>query len=151
MTVVAFPPSTEQGLRSWSPHELEALISVYEAHAARGDAFDWDVGATELDDPQFYVLGSAPDFDCVFAISRVGRIYVIENGAGQVIEEGRSFDALTARAKRPVAPHRAVSLVARITLGLTALRVAIEEKVEPILVETEELLVRLAPQLATLV
>jgi hypothetical protein len=150
MNVVPFPPRTVQGLKPWSSHELETLVSVYEAHAARGDASAWDIGATELDDPQFYVLGPAPDFEAVVAISRVGRTYVVENGTGHVIGEGESLNTLATRAKTPAGRLKTASLVARVTLGVTALRVAIEEKIQPILVEAEELLVRFAPQLAAL-
>ena len=124
---------------------------MYESHAARGDASAWDIGATELEDPQFYVLGPAREFDCVVAISRIGRIYVLENGIGKVLDEGSSLETLAALAKMPVARRRIASLAARLTLGLMALRFAVEEKIEPILVEGEELLLRFAPQLAALV
>jgi len=130
---------------------METLVSIYETHAARGDAACWDVGATELDDPQFYVLGPAPDLDCVVTISRIGRIYVLENGTGQVIDEGSSLEALANRAKSPLAQRSPISLLTRIMLSLTAIRLAVEEKAEPILVESEELLARFAPQLAAFI
>lgn len=150
MNVVPFTPRTAQGLRSWSATELETLVSVYESHAARGDACAWDVGATEYADPQFYVLGPAPDLDCVVAISRVGRTYVLENGTGQLLDESTRLETIAARAKMP-AKLGAPSLLARLTFSLAAFRLAIEEKIEPILVESEELVLRLAPQLAALV
>ena len=151
MNIVQFTPATARSLRSWNSHELELLLSVYEAHAANGDASTWDVGATEFDDPQFFIFGPAPDLDCVVAISRVGRIYVLENGTGHVLQEGNSLEMLARRAKAPVAQRRPIPLLARITLGLTAVRLAVEEKIEPILVESEELLLRVAPQLAAFV
>jgi hypothetical protein len=151
MTVVSFPPRIGCNLRSWRPHELETLVAVYEANSSRGDASAWDVGATEHDDPQFYILGPGPNRDCIVTISRVGRIYVLENGTGQVLHEGSSLATLAAQAKLPVAQRNPASLAARITLALTALRLALEEKIEPILVESEEFLLRLIPQLATLV
>jgi len=150
MNVVPFTLKTSTSLRSWSSHELETLVSVYESHAARGDACGWDVGATELDDPQFYIIGPAPELDCVATISRVGRIYVLENGAGQLIDEGSSLETIAARAKMPTRKDKA-SLLARVMFGLTAFRITIEERIEPILVESEELLLRFAPQLAVLV
>ena len=150
MNVVPFALKTSTSLRSWSSHELETLVSVYECHAARGDACGWDIGATELDDPQFYIIGPAPELDCVATISRVGRIYVLENGAGHLIDEGPSLETVAARAKMPARKDK-VSLCARMMLGLTTLRITIEERIEPILVESEEMLLRFAPQLAVLV
>jgi hypothetical protein len=151
MNVVPFTPATARSLRSWTAHELEALLSVYESHAAHAGASSWDVGATEFDDPQFYVLGPAPDLDCLVAISRVGRVYVLENGTGQVLDEGTSLQTLAARAKAAVARGGPISLLARITLGLMALRLAVEERIEQILVESEELMLRFAPQLAMMI
>ena len=150
MTVVPFPPVSSHSLRSWTQHELDALMSVFEAHAARGEASGWDVGATELGDPQFYVIGPAPDLDCLVTISRVGRLYVLENGAGHVLDESTAIEPLAATAKT-AAHSKPVSLIARMMLGLTALRVAFEEKIEPLVVESEELLLRFAPQLAAMI
>jgi hypothetical protein len=137
-------------MRTWAPHELAVLMSVYASHAASGEASGWEVGATELGDPQFYVIGPAPELDCLATISRVGRIYVLENGVGRVIDEGLSLDRVAAAAKA-AARTRPLSLVARMTLGLAALRVAIEEKIEPLVVESEELLLRFAPQVAAMI
>jgi hypothetical protein len=150
MNVLPFPPTTARHLRFWTACELERLVHVYEAHAAKGEASGWDVGATELDDPQFYVLGPGPDCDCLIAISRVGRIYVLETGTGRVLAESPSLEAVAATAERPF-HEKGTRLVARLVLGLAAVRAAVEERIEPILVETEELLVRMAPQLAALV
>jgi hypothetical protein len=151
MNVVPFTPPAAQGLRSWNAHELEILVSVYARHATRGDASGWEVGATEFDDPQFYVIGPAPDLDCIVVVSRIGRIYVLENGSGQVLHETSSLEKVAARAKMPLSRRWPAALVARITLGLAALRLAVEERIEPIIGESEEILLRLAPQLAALV
>ena len=62
MTVIPFTPNASQGC-SWSPHKLAALVSIYETYATRGEASAWDVGTTELGEPQFYILGPAPDLD----------------------------------------------------------------------------------------
>jgi hypothetical protein len=150
MTVIRFTPAAS-ALRSWSPRELETLVSVYDAHAARGDASSWDVGATELADPQFFVLGPAPEHECIVAISRVGRIYVLENGIGRMLQEGTSLDSVVARAQAPVSECKPLGLIARVTVILTAIRVALEERIEPFLAESEEVLLRVAPQLAALV
>src|SRR5215212_3851550 len=110
MNVVPFTPKMARSLRSWSPHELETLVSIYEAHRARGEASGWDVGATDYDDPQFYILGPGPDLDCIVAISRVGCIYVLENGTGQLLDESPSLETLAIRAKMPPARLRHVPL-----------------------------------------
>ncbi|HEY7383077.1 MAG TPA: hypothetical protein VH743_05345 [Beijerinckiaceae bacterium] len=150
MNVIPFMPAAS-ALRSWSPRELEALVSVYETHAARGDASSWDVGATEFEDPQFFVFGPTPELDCIVAISRVGRIYVLENGTGQVLDEGTSLDNVVSRAKAPVTEYKPLGLIARVTVVLTAIRVAFHERIEPFLAESEEVLLRVAPQFAALV
>ena len=150
MTVVPFPPLAPTNLRTWSPHELSVLMSVYDSHACRGEASGWEMGTTELGDPQFYVIGPAPELDCLATISRVGRVYVLENGVGRVIDEGPSLDRVAASAKA-AARARPLSLLARMTLGLAALRVAVEEKIEPLVVESEELLLRFAPQVAAMI
>ena len=58
MSVIAFPrrKSTARGA-GWRDDELRALVAGFDASQARS----WDVGATERGDPQFYVLGPAPD------------------------------------------------------------------------------------------
>jgi hypothetical protein len=109
------------------------------------------MGVTELDDPQFFVLGPAPDRDCIMAISRVGRIYVLENGTGAVLADSPSLATVLAAAKTAVGSRRRVGLAGRLVLGLAAVRVAVEERFEPLLAESEELLVRVAPQLAAFV
>jgi hypothetical protein len=80
----------------------------------------------------------------------VGRIYVLETGTGRVLAESPSLETVAATAERPF-HEKGTRLVARLVLGLAAVRAAVEERIEPILVETEELLVRMAPQLAALV
>jgi hypothetical protein len=149
MNVVPFAPVAGRGLRSWTSHELETLLSVYEAHAARGDASEWDVGATEIGDPQFYVLGGAPEHECVLAVSRLGSRYVLENGTGRVLRESPSLDQIAGRAKVPLV--RKASLVARITIAVATLRIAVEERAEALLAEFEEIILRAGPQLAALV
>ncbi len=150
MTVVPFTPGTARSPRSWDADELERLVGIFAVHASNGDASAWDVGATELEDPQFYILGPAPDYDCIVAISRVGRTYVLENGSGQVVAEDRSLDTIAARAERVVGQRKRASLTARVVLAVGALRLAVEEKLEPLYLESEELLLRVVPQLAAL-
>jgi hypothetical protein len=147
MNVVSFPAPTASGLRFWTSSELQRLVRVYETLAAEGEAFAWDVGNTELDDPQFYILGPAPHCDCLMAVSRVGRIYVLETRTGEVLAEGPLLETVAATAENS-ARRGAGWLTARLMLALATLRAAIGERLEPVLVESEELLVRVAPQLA---
>ncbi len=50
MTVIPFVPNAAQNPRSWSTHEQETLLSIYEVMAERDDASAWAVGTTELGD-----------------------------------------------------------------------------------------------------
>jgi hypothetical protein len=34
-----------------------------------------------------FLVGPPPDYDCITSISRLGRLYVIEDGAGRVLFE----------------------------------------------------------------
>ena len=72
MTVAPFVPNGAQSSRSWSAHELATFLSIYKVMAERGDASAWVVGATELGDPQFYVLGTRLDGDCATAVAEWG-------------------------------------------------------------------------------
>ena len=150
MTVIPFPPHTLRGMRGWDQGELDALVEIFAAYAARGLAGRWDLGATECDDPQFYVLGPAPDEDCILSVSRVGRIYVLDDGAGRLLADDPSLDVISAAAMARARRWKRVPLLGRALVALGTMRLVIEEKLEPILFETEELLIRAAPQLAAL-
>jgi hypothetical protein len=141
MKVVDFPRRTGD----WRQDELQQLVSV--ADAAN---FDWDIGATERGEPQFYVLGPAPNHDCVLCISRIAQSYVLQDGVGRLIGETASLDRFAvATARAAIGGGR--SFVARALAGWITLRLTIEERLEPIIEESEELLVRFAPQIAALV
>jgi hypothetical protein len=148
MTVIAFE-SRPQRDGNWRACELDLLMRSFAGAVARGQAGGWDIGSTEIGDPQFYLLGPAPDEECILCISRVGRAYLLQDGEGRVLSEhahvSRVVDAATAllRKGRP-------SLVARTLLLGCSLRHAFEERVEPMLVEGEELLTHFAPQLVAL-
>ena len=49
------------------------------------------MGMTEVGDPQFYLLGRPPHDECILCISRLGRLYVLEDGHGQVLFEHNSL------------------------------------------------------------
>ncbi len=151
MTVVAFksPASDERGV--WHYDELQQLVGIFAAHAARGDASDWAVAATEAGDPQFYVMGDRPAQDCVLAISRLGREYVLEDGEGAVIAENHNLALIAEKAIALSLSSRRTSLLARIGVIWIAARHQYEEKIEPLFAEPVEVATHFFPQLAAIV
>jgi len=151
MGIVQFPRTAATGTTNgpWHPDELRELVTLYGTQPRRRVS-GWDVGTTERGEPQFYVMGPAPDYDCVMCVSRVAQGYVLEDGAGRIMGEAPALHHFAEQTARSVA-GTGRSLVARATLLICAIRLAVEEKVEPIFEESQELLVRFAPQLAAFV
>jgi len=145
MKVVDFPCRTG----GWRADELQQLVALADA-AGQTREVTWETGATERGDPQFYLLGPAPDHDCMLCVSRLAQGYVLQDGAGRLIGEAPSLDRFAEEAAR-AALRGGRSFVARAMLGWITLRLTIEEKLEPIIEESEELLVRFAPQVAGMV
>ena len=87
MTVIAFFLSrraTCRARRRMAGGRAREPIVQSLTPAARQRTFGgWDVGVTEIGDPQFYLLGPPPHEECILCISRLGRVYVLEDGAGQ--------------------------------------------------------------------
>lgn len=157
MNVVAFS-SREQsvsrpfvGCRTWHHDELQRLVSLHAAHMSSGAVTEWDVASTEADDPQFYLIGPAPDHDCVLSVSRVGGIYVLQDMNGTVIAENTQLQPIVDAASRALSASRTPSFAMRMLFSLCAVRALIEQKLEPILAESTEALTRVAPQLAAFV
>jgi hypothetical protein len=132
----------------WQPAELKALVESLASDSSRGGPRRWDVGITEIGDPQFYLLG-APNDECILCISRLGRLYVLEDGAGKLLFEHNSLLVLAEQA-RAVLQKRKAQIVARAALIWCAIRETIEEKLDAMVLEGEELLVHYVPQLAAL-
>jgi hypothetical protein len=147
MTVIAFTPREQRG--EWQAAELEQLVETLSLRPRDCANRGWDVGATELGDPQFYMLGPPPREDCILCISRLGRVYVLEDGAGKVLFEHNSLVMLAEQAKA-LLQRKKSQIAARIAVAWCALREAFEEKLEPIVGESEELLTHFVPQLAAL-
>jgi hypothetical protein len=114
-----------------------------------GEASGWDVGMTEQGDPQIYLLGPPPDYDCILCISRLGGRYVIEDGSGRVLFE-HDNPMLLAEQATAALRRRKAAIVARIAVAWCALREAVEEKTEVLMAEPMELLTHFGPQLAAL-
>ena len=146
MSIVEFPRH-DPASGDWSPDELRHLIAVFRADAVGAS---YAVGATERGEPQFYLLGPAPEHDCVLCVSRLAQGYVLEDGAGRLIGEAPSLDRFAIEAAR-AALRGGRSFVARATLVWCTVRLAIEEKFEPLFEESQELLVRFAPQVAGII
>ena len=141
MSIVEFPrgfPASD----AWSPEELQQLIALFRDGETR-----YATGATEHGDPQFYLLGPAPEHACVLCVSRLAQTYVLEDGEGRLIGEAGALEGFAVEAAR-AAVRGSRSLVARLALVWCTVRLAIEEKFEPVFEESQELLVRVVPQVA---
>jgi hypothetical protein len=137
--------------RCWRQDELQRLVSLYSAHGSRGGAASWSVGQTDAGDPQFYVVGGAPELDCMTCITRIGRLYVLEDGAGSVIAEDACLERIAEAAAKQLSGRRRLSFVARSLVGLCAFRAILDQKVELMIAESMEHVSRVAPQLVALV
>ena len=142
MSVVAFERKQNGG--EWSEKELSTLVAAL--CAAPGTGREWETGMTERGDAQFYLLGPLPDQVCELCVSRIGGRYILEDGSGRLLFEHRNLELLALHAKAAV-PSTSWLMVRAITLWC-AIRNTIHEKVEPLLVEGEELFVQFVPQLA---
>ena len=149
MTVVRFPRLPEPLPRGWQSAELNRLTHACVTSLPRGDVSGWDIGTTERGDPQLYLLGPAPEHDCILSISRLGRLYVVEDGNGQVLFEDDNLMRL-AEETCSTLRRRKMAMVARITVCWCAVREFFEEKVEPVLAEPMEIVTHFAPHLAAL-
>lgn len=148
MTVIAFQPRVLQLDGPWRTGELNTIVERLAPESSRGGARRWDVGITDIGDPQFYLLGPPHD-ECILCISRLGRLYVLEDGHGQLLFEHNSLLALAEQA-RVVLQKKKTQIVARVALVWCAVRETIEEKLDAMVVEGEELLAHCVPQLAAL-
>jgi hypothetical protein len=135
--------------RGWQGAEIDTLISACGKSLEKGIAGDLQVGETEGGEPQLYVLGPAPDYECILCISRVGRRYVIEDGQGHVLYEHGSLVPLS-ESVRTALRAAAVSGVACIGILWYAVKRTLSEKAEPLMAEPLELLHHITPQLAAI-
>src|SRR4030095_2095874 len=144
MSVVASDRKPVTGV--WSESELNTIVTALSAALAPATGREWETGTTENGDAQFYLLGSLPDQACELCLSRIGRRYILEDGSGRLLFEHRNLDLVALHAKAAVSSTP--WLMVRAVMLWFAIRNTIQEKFEPILVEGEELLVQVAPQLA---
>ena len=90
MSVVKFQRRRAPSGEGWRAAELQQFITVSANAVAAGEASGWESGSTERGDPQLFLIGPPPDYDCILSISRLGETYVIEDGAGRVLCEQHS-------------------------------------------------------------
>ena len=146
MSVVAFERKQDSG--EWSKKELSTLVAALGAVSRAGR--EWETGMTEKGDAQFYLLGPLPDQACELCVSRIGGRYILEDGSGRLLFEHRNLERVALHAKahaKAAVPSTSWLMVRAITLWC-AIRSTLHEKVEPLLVEGEELFVEFVPQLA---
>jgi hypothetical protein len=149
MNVVQFPlkPANETAV-GWQGGEVQRLMSACAAYLAGGQGSTWEFGETECGDPQFYLLG--PEQECILSISRLGRLYVLEDGNGRVIFEHDNLMLLAEQAATALR-HKKQAILAQLAVAWYAMRELYEEKIEPAMAEPMEALAHFAPQLAALV
>jgi hypothetical protein len=150
MNVVPFLRPRQSDPAVWYPTELNRVVASLAPSLEKGEAESWETGVTEAGDPQLYLIGPAPDHDCLLCVSRLGSLYVLEDGEGRVLAEHNSVLALAEAVKRALR-NRQARLVARLALFWCALRETFQERYEAVIGEGEELLVHVAPQLAAIV
>jgi len=82
MNVVRFPTRAVAAPNGWQSGEFQQIVAACSGSMSLGEASGWEIGTTEHGDPQVYLIGPPPDYDCVLCISRVAGHYVIEDGQG---------------------------------------------------------------------
>ena len=148
MTVVKFPRKQEPSPQGWQSGELTKLTNAC-LTVPNSDLSSWEVGTTERGDPQLYLLGAAPEHDCILTVSRLGRLSVLEDGKGQVLFETDNHQLLVEQTCAALRKRRS-QIVAKVTACWCTAREFFEEKVEPVLAEPIEIITHFAPQLAAL-
>ena len=146
MTVLDFSPPRNLPA-DWQFAEVQKLLSGCATSLASGEASGWEVGKTEAGDPQLYLLGQAPDYDCLLCVSRLGGLYVLEDGHGRILFEHRNLVLLVQQVRAALC-RKKMMIFAKAAIIWATLRQTIEEKVEPMLAEPIELVSHIVPQFA---
>jgi hypothetical protein len=138
MNVVKFPLSQAYSPRpGWRSAELQRLTSACAGYLPTGQASGWEFGETERGDPQLYLLGPGPKQDCILSISRLGQLYILEDGKGRVLFEHDNL-LLFAEQAAAALSRKKKAILAQIAVAWYAAREFYEEKVEPALAESIE-------------
>lgn len=147
MTVVQFPQ--REATHSWERSEVNALIAACGESLEKGTVTGWEIGETERGDPQLYLLGPAPDHECILCVSRLGRLYVLEDGEGRILCEQDAMTNLSEQVRHALR-HKKAAVIARATVVWLAIKETFEERFEAF-VEPMEVLEHVAPQLVALI
>ena len=145
MNVISFEPKGP----AWRRSELDAMLDSFSPLFAARGASGWDVANTEHGDPQFYLLGPKPDQECILCISRVGQLYIVNDGEGRHIVDLHDLQGLSVQV-RHLMKSGATRALAKVLIVWCAAKQAFHDKFDPLMAEGEELLFHFAPQLATL-
>jgi hypothetical protein len=149
MTVVNFPATAQRNVQGWNNADLKHLVGACAPAVANGESAGWEIGETETGDPQLYVMGPPPDHECILVVSRLGRLYVVEDGRGEVLFE-HDNPMMVAEQVCTSLRRQKTAIVARIAVAWCAFREFIEEKVEPVVAEPIELISHYGPHFAAL-
>lgn len=150
MTVVPFPRRDVEVAGLWQRFEMQRVAEACAEPMSRGDVSGWEAGVTEAGDPQLYLLGPPPERECLVCLTRLGRLYVLEDGQGRILIEHDAIGVL-AEQMRGALRRKKAAIVARIAVAWIAVRETFEEKVEPALAEPIEMFSLVAPQFSGLV
>ena len=126
MTLLEFPQPARQPIGRWSQQELQQLMALGLATGATTQTSGWASGTTEEGDPQFYLLGPEPEEDCILCVTRVRGEYLLEDGSGGLLAQGRQLDAVLRKAERALTRRPVACLFVRAFLGLCAIRAVLE-------------------------
>lgn len=148
MNVVAFKPDHRSA--NWRRQELQQIVAALGPALRADSSRGWETGSTEAGDPQFYLLGAEPDEVCEMCISRVGSVYVLEDGAGRVLFDGANLAMLGEKAVAFLRHDRG-QIIASLMLAWVGIRHFVHDKVEALMAEGEDVLIHVAPQLAAFV
>ncbi len=149
MTVLQFSRrEPEHG--AWHRSEMQRVADACAEPIARGEVSGWETGMTEAGDPQLYLLGPAPERECVICLSRLGGNYVLEDGQGRILFEHDAIDVLAEQVRGSLR-RKTKAIVARATIAWMAFKEVFEEKVEPALAEPVEIVSLVAPELVALI
>jgi hypothetical protein len=151
MNVVTFPLNLSGGAKGgWRSTEVQQLTGACAAYISSGQASGWVIGETECGDPQLYILGPSPEEDCILTVSRLGRLYIVEDGNGQMIFEHDNVLLIAERIATALRNKREAFL-GQIALAWLSIREFYEEKVEPALAEPVEVVSHFALQFGVFV
>jgi hypothetical protein len=147
MNVISFRRDGDVGL--WQRFEMQRVAQACAESVTRGEVSGWEIGVTEAGDPQLYLLGPPPERECLVCLTRLGRLYVLEDGEGRILAEHDAIGVL-AEQMRGALRRKKTAIVARIAVAWIAVRETFEEKIEPALAEPIEMFSLIAPQVGGL-